>query len=78
MGHELVIQTRALQQGKVKPVSIGIDKGRITVIDQSLQGDEVYDYSKCIALPGGVDTHTHMRDPGCEYKEDFSTGFHGP
>ncbi|KYK25688.1 MAG: hypothetical protein AYK23_03845 [Candidatus Proteinoplasmatales archaeon SG8-5] len=74
MAHETVIQTRILRQGNVKPVSIGIDRGRITAIGQLLQGDKVYDYSDFIALPGGVDPHTHMRDPGCEHKEDFSTG----
>lgn len=74
MAHELVIQTKILQHGEVKPVSIGIEKGRIMALGPGLQGDAVQDYSHCIALPGGVDIHTHMRDPGCEHKEDFFTG----
>jgi dihydroorotase len=74
MAHEVVIRTKILQQDDVKPVSIGIDKGRIMALGQALQGDKVHDYSHCIALPGGVDIHTHMREPGCEHKEDFYTG----
>jgi dihydroorotase len=74
MAHEAVVRAKILQQGEVKQVSIGIDKGRIMAMGQHLQGTKVYDYTNCIALPGGVDTHTHMREPGCEHKEDFSTG----
>ena len=27
-----------------------------------------------IRLPGLVDAHVHLREPGYEYKEDFTTG----
>lgn len=30
--------------------------------------------SKIVRLPGLVDVHTHLREPGAEHKEDFATG----
>src|SRR3989344_8559833 len=30
--------------------------------------------SKIIVLPGLIDVHTHLREPGATQKEDFSTG----
>lgn len=30
--------------------------------------------TKILKLPGLVDTHVHLREPGWEYKEDFTTG----
>ncbi len=30
--------------------------------------------SRIIRLPGLIDTHVHLRDPGATHKEDFSTG----
>ena len=29
---------------------------------------------KCLPLPGLIDVHVHLRDPGATHKEDFSTG----
>jgi len=39
-------------------------KGRLKVIDAS----------GCIVMPGLVDIHTHLREPGFEYKETIKTG----
>jgi dihydroorotase len=30
--------------------------------------------SNIITLPGLIDPHVHLRTPGQEYKEDFTTG----
>ena len=30
--------------------------------------------SRIVRLPGLIDTHVHLRDPGATHKEDFSTG----
>ena len=29
---------------------------------------------RCLPLPGLIDGHVHLRDPGATHKEDFSTG----
>ena len=36
--------------------------------------DEVIDISGCLLGPGFVDLHTHLREPGQEWKEDISSG----
>ena len=35
---------------------------------------EMFDRDGCIAVPGLVDIHVHLRDPGQEYKETIETG----
>ena len=34
------------------------------------KADEVYDAKGCYVMPGFIDLHVHLRDPGLEYKED--------
>jgi dihydroorotase len=74
MAHELVIRTRIIQSGAFRNVSIGIDKGRISAIRPDLVGEREFHFEDYLALPGGVDIHTHMREPGFEEKENFFTG----
>ncbi len=37
-------------------------------------GAEVLHCAGLVALPGGIDAHVHLREPGAEHKEDFTTG----
>ena len=71
---EIVLRTKILLKNKVQPACIGIDNGKIFAVKKILSGEKNYDFSTFLALPGGVDTHTHMRDPGITQKEDFYTG----
>lgn len=36
--------------------------------------DKIYNADGLLALPGIIDMHVHFREPGYEYKEDFTTG----
>jgi dihydroorotase len=74
MAHELAIYTRIIQSGSFKNVCIGIDKGRIAAVGNDLPADKKFHFEDYLALPGGVDIHTHMREPGMTHKEDFFTG----
>ena len=51
-----------------------IEDGVITQIGADLSGDEVVDAQGLIALPGLVDLHTHLREPGREDAETVLTG----
>ncbi|MGL5052182.1 MAG: dihydroorotase, partial [Cetobacterium sp.] len=41
---------------------------------EELDIDDIIDVDNNWVLPGVIDVHTHMRDPGLCYKEDFETG----
>ena len=55
---------------------IAIENELITAIGINLKGDGAteYDFTGSIALPGLVDLHTHLREPG---KEDAETVLSG-
>lgn len=53
-----------------------ISDGRIVKSTQNIteSADEVIDAAGCFVMPGLIDLHVHLRDPGLEYKEDIETG----
>lgn len=38
------------------------------------EADQVIDAKGCYVMPGLIDMHVHLRDPGQEYKEDIESG----
>ena len=58
------------------PGDVLIEDGRISAVDNSIEADdvEVIDAAGCWVAPGFVDIHTHLREPGQEYKEDIGSG----
>jgi len=38
------------------------------------KAEVIIDASKCVIIPGLIDIHVHLRDPGYEYKETIETG----
>lgn len=64
--------------------SVGIDEVSDILIDGEVIAEvgkniecsdaQVLDRSGCIVVPGLVDIHVHLRDPGQEYKETIETG----
>ena len=52
-----------------------VENGLIAKIGQGLFGaDEIIDAKGAYLLPGLIDLHCHLRDPGYEYKEDIVSG----
>ena len=63
--------------GEGDEVDVRIDDGQIAAIGAGLEvpGDaEIIDARGQVLLPGFVDLHTHLREPGREYAEDIETG----
>ncbi|THB77873.1 MAG: dihydroorotase [Desulfobulbaceae bacterium] len=72
-----------LQGGRLVDPVLGID----TIEDLWIQNDRiiksesatpkqarVYDVSGCLVMPGFIDMHVHLREPGQEYKETIQSG----
>ena len=53
-----------------------IEGGTISAIgrDLSSNGFDVLDATGMLVLPGVIDEHVHMREPGLEHKDDFTHG----
>ncbi len=53
-----------------------VEDGKIAAVGQGLEarGAEVLDAEGCWVAPGFIDLHTHLREPGQEYKEDLGSG----
>lgn len=61
-----------LQDG-VKKADLLIENGRICKIAPSIAGDGI-DLNGCTVLPGLIDMHVHLREPGYEKKENIESG----
>jgi len=63
--------------GEGEGVDVLVSDGQITGIDAEIavpDGAAVIDAAGQVLLPGLVDLHTHLREPGREYAEDIETG----
>ncbi|TDR90125.1 dihydropyrimidinase [Enterovirga rhinocerotis] len=63
--------------GGVARTDIGIRDGRIAALAVGLTAERVIDAGGLLVLPGGVDTHVHLDQPGTgpsEMSDDFDTG----
>ncbi|TYQ13303.1 UNVERIFIED_CONTAM: dihydroorotase [Acetivibrio alkalicellulosi] len=65
-----------IKMGLDKPIDILIENGKISEIGDNLElsSGDIIDASGKYVLPGLVDAHCHLRDPGFEYKEDIESG----
>lgn len=52
----------------------GVIKEKGTSLNPSGQPDKVIDARGCYVLPGLIDLHVHLRDPGLTHKEDVASG----
>ncbi|MEA3557874.1 MAG: dihydroorotase [Candidatus Thermoplasmatota archaeon] len=75
---ELVLEGRILRKGHPVDAFICVNGGLIEEIRRIRPGNgeigELHRMGRRILLPGVIDTHVHMRDPGLTMKEDMYSG----
>jgi dihydroorotase len=71
---DVVVKGRCYAKGRLVSQCIGISDGKIAAISEGLDGDTVYDFGNKLVIPGAIDAHVHLRDPGATHKEDFASG----
>lgn len=61
---------------KEEKADVLIQKDKIVKIASAIteEAEEVLDAKGCYVMPGFVDLHVHLREPGFEYKETIETG----
>jgi dihydroorotase len=70
-----IIRGRVFYRGRVEPLDLAVDEdGRIAAVKRTIAGDDVEDHGDALILPGCVDMHVHLREPGLTEKEDFPSG----
>jgi allantoinase len=75
-GRQLFRGRRVVTAGGVGPASIFVDDGRITAVadfGETLSGGERIDLGDLLVMPGLVDTHVHVNEPGRTEWEGFAT-----
>ena len=57
-------------------LDILIEDGIIVQVGENIENSDakVIDAAGCVVIPGLVDMHVHLRDPGQEHKEDIASG----
>jgi dihydroorotase len=69
---------RVFDPAAARPVDQAADlriaNGRIVEIGRGLVGGRIIDIKDLWVVPGLIDLHVHLREPGQEYKEDIETG----
>ena len=68
----IVLKNSKLVDGSNVDIKFG--EGLIQEIGSNLSGDEVVDLKGNLVIPGLVDLHTHLREPGREDSETVATG----
>ncbi|MDD5023001.1 MAG: dihydroorotase [Candidatus ainarchaeum sp.] len=71
----IIENVKVFLNGKVEEKNLVIENGEIKeIINGSKRGEEKIDGKNLLVLPGLIDPHVHLREPGATHKEDFYTG----
>lgn len=68
-----IASTRVLVDGKLVPATVSLKNGKITAIESGVAPD-AKNYGTLVILPGLVDAHVHLNQPGRTDWEGFETG----
>ncbi|RAK23297.1 dihydroorotase [Anoxybacillus vitaminiphilus] len=65
------------ENGEMEKAEVKMEHGKIIEIAQNITGaesDEIIDVAGNLIVPGFIDLHVHLREPGGEHKETIATG----
>ncbi len=69
---------RVIDPGRVNgPADVLIERGKIAAVGPKLKAPadaKILDATNQVVLPGFIDLHVHLREPGFEYKETIASG----
>ena len=74
MNDIVIVGGSVLTVDGIESVDIGITNGKVTEIGKNLEGNRVINAAGSWVGPSFVDVHTHLREPGYEWKETIATG----
>ena len=70
----LYTHAQVWRDGSFEPGSIAVENGRIVAATEPQPGDRIIDLGGRMLVPGLVDVHVHLREPGFTQKETIATG----
>lgn len=72
----LIKNGKVIEKNTLIKKDILIDNNLILKIEDNINNEncEIIDALGCLVMPGAVDVHVHLREPGFEYKETIETG----
>ena len=65
---------RLNEQGDIVPTALVVEDGVLHSFEEVRDADEVIDGQGKLVLPGLIDVHVHLREPGGEHKETIESG----
>ncbi len=74
---KLLKNATVFTNNRFEKCDVELTDNKITQILPIIEGtnfDVIYDLNNLYLLPGLIDVHTHLREPGFEYKETIATG----
>ncbi|MFH1394269.1 MAG: dihydroorotase family protein [Candidatus Micrarchaeota archaeon] len=74
MSTTVIKGAKAFIEGRFTDCDVLINGSVIAGIGKNLKGEKSMDARGLVLLPGLIDPHVHLRQPGAEYKEDFNSG----
>ncbi|HRT70449.1 MAG TPA: dihydroorotase, partial [Syntrophales bacterium] len=63
-----------VENGKIAAIGTDIGPGHAGSSGEKGSGTKILDVGGKVVVPGLIDMHTHLREPGYEYKETIRTG----
>ncbi len=68
------INAEVYRAGAFRRETVVVDEGRIVAAAEPAPGDRTVDLAGLHVIPGLVDVHVHLREPGFSYKETIASG----